>query len=471
MPYLLILPIVIYTASDTLGLPFSLGPGLSLKNGTMYFLGLILALRMAIRGGYKFELQTIHVCFALLIAYAFISLLVAGLLIRYDSYNIVDSAIALKTTLIDYAVIFGLFFYGTRSVKDSLFVMKAVVIAVTIANVISIASIEGFVNIPGVDATPGEGGRVEGAFGGANGTAALVVCILPAYVAFAKASRGVWPLLWISAALVSVTMLLMTVSRGAMVAMLIAYPLAAYNLRRYISGRQVLYWVGGLVILGAVAFALVGPHFVTLFLERVVTESGASDVGALSSGRSDLWLRAIEMMMAYPVTLITGFGWNVYGTMGFFFATHNYYLLLWFELGLVGLVSFGLLAWGILATVRASVDRAPTQARGPLMAFVFGFGAFLIALFFSGVGQPWPYVWVLAGVSLRMAVRALDHTASKERDTARGPGRAQAVRQVDITARLVQWVEAPTSAVFRRGSAAAVAPECIHRPTVHIDVR
>src|SRR5450631_1148161 len=120
MAYLLILPILIYTVSDTLDLPLSLGPGLSLKNGAMYFIGLILALRMAIKGGYKFQLQTIQICFALLVAYAFISMLVAGLLIRYDSYNIVDSAIALKASLIDYAVIFGLFFYGARTVRDSM---------------------------------------------------------------------------------------------------------------------------------------------------------------------------------------------------------------------------------------------------------------------------------------------------------------------------------------------------------------
>jgi O-antigen ligase len=417
MAYLLILPILIYSVGDTLGLPLSLGPGLSLKNGAMYFLALILALRMAIRGGYKFELPTIFLCFALLIAYAFISLVVAGLFIRYDAYRITDAAIALKTSLIDYAVIFGLFFYGTRSVKDSLFIMKALVIAVTIANVISIASIEGLFNIPGVDTIPGEGGRVQGAFGGANGTAALVVCVLPAYVAFANAARGAWPLMWICGGLASIAMLLMTVSRGAMVAILLAYPLAAYTFRRYISGRQVLYSVGGLIILGAGAFSLLGLHFVTLFLERVVTESGASDVGALSSGRSGIWLRAIEKMMAYPITLITGFGWNVYDTMGFFFATHNYYLQLWFELGLIGLLSFVILAWRMLATVRASVDRASVEARGPLMAFVFGFAAFLIALFFSGVSQPWPYVWVLAAVSLRMAVCALNPTPLTEGDS------------------------------------------------------
>jgi O-antigen ligase len=178
--------------------------------------------------------------------------------------------------------------------------------------------------------------------------------------------------------------------------------------------------------LGAICLALIGPHFVTLFLERVVTESGASDVGALSSGRSDIWLRAIEKMMAYPVTLITGFGWGVYDTMGFFFATHNYYLQLWFELGLVGLVSFLLLAWRTLATVRASVGRAPTQARGPLMAFVFGFGAFLISLFFAGAGEQCPYVFAVAGASLRMAICARDQSASRERDMTRDPGKALA---------------------------------------------
>jgi len=404
MAYLLILPVLVYTLSDTLGLPLSLGPGLSLKNGVMYLLALILALRIAIRGGYKFEMQTVQVCFALLIAYAFISVLVAGLLIHYDSYKIVASAITLKTTLIDYAVIFGLYFYGTRSVKDSLFIMKAVVIAVTISNAISIGSIEGLINIPGVDTVPGESGRVQGAFGGSNETAALVVCILPLYVAFARARRGLWSLAWICGGLVSITMLLMNVSRGAMVAMLLAYPLAAYSFRKYISGRQVLLWVGGPVVLAGSAFSLVGLHFVTLFLARFVGESGATDVGALSSGRSGIWLRALEKMMSYPITLISGFGWNTYDTMAFHFATHNYYLLLWFEIGLVGLLTFLVLVWRILATVRASVSPAPTEARGPLIAFVFGFGAFLIALFFSGVSQPWPYVWILAGVALRMAI-------------------------------------------------------------------
>jgi len=426
MVYLLILPILVYTVGDTLNLPLSLGFGLSVKNGTMYFVALILALRMAIRGGYKFELQTIQVCFVLMIAYALISIVVAGLLIHYDAYKIMDAAILLKSTLIDDAVIFGLFFYGTRSVKDALLVIKSVAIMVAIANVISIASIEGFVNIPGVAATPDENGRLAGAFGGPNGTAMMVIFILPAYVAFAQASRGVWPLLWICGGLVSIATLLMTVSRGAMVGLLIAYPLAAYTFRKYVSARQVLYSVGGLVILGAICLALIGPHFVTLFLERVVTESGASDVGALSSGRSDIWLRAIEKMMAYPVTLITGFGWGVYDTMGFFFATHNYYLQLWFELGLVGLVSFLLLAWRTLATVQASIDHAPTEARGPLMAFVFGFGAFLVSLCFGGSGEQSPFVWALAGVSLRMAICVRDFSASRERDMAPAPTRALA---------------------------------------------
>jgi len=427
MSYLLILPILIYTLSDTLELPLSLGPGLSLKNGAMYFLALILALRMAIKGGYKFQLQTIQVCFALLVAYAFISMLIAWLLIRYESYNVVESAIALKASLIDYAVIFGLYFYGTRTVKDSLLVMKAIVIAVTIANIITLASLGGLVNIPGVESTPGEGqGRVAGQFGGANGTAALVVCIFPAFIAFAQASRGAWPLLWICGSLISVTMILVTASRGALLAILIAYPLAAFTFRKYISTRQVLFCVGGLAIASAAAFAVVGPHFVTLFLERVVTESTAADVGALSSGRSDIWIRAVEKMMAYPVTLITGFGWNVYGTMGFYFATHNYYLELWFELGLVGLVSFVVLGWRTLATVRTAVDRSPSQVRGALIAFVFGFGAYLISLFFSSASQPWPYVWALTAVCLRMAVAVSDQSAVRESGSTRDPGQVPA---------------------------------------------
>jgi O-antigen ligase len=210
----------------------------------------------------------------------------------------------------------------------------------------------------------------------------------------------------------AIAMLLMTVSRGAFLAMLIGYPWAAYVFRRYVPMRETLLWTGGLVALGAVILSLLGTHFVALLLERVVTESGTSDVGALSSGRSGFWVRALETMLTTPVTLITGFGWDVYDSMGFVYAPHNQYLSTWFELGLVGLGSFVLLLLYTLSTVRFAVDWAGPASRGYLMAFVFGFGAYLIVLFFGNMSHAWTYVWAYAGVSLRMALIALQTKTS-----------------------------------------------------------
>lgn len=404
MRYLLILPLIVYTLEDSFNLPLHLGPGLSLKTAVLYLVGLILALRMATRGGYKLELRVVLVSFTVLIAYALFSVLVAGVVIHYDGYRVSDSLISLKYTLIDSALVFGLFFYGTRTTSDGVLLTKALVAAVTAANIISIASIKGYIDIPGVTGTAGQVGRAEGAFGDANETAALIAAMIPAYVAIARSSGGLWRLIWIAGGMTSFALLLMTASRGALVAMLIGYPWAAYVFRRYVSLPRILLWGGISVALGVVIVGLAGPHFVGLLLERLVTESGASDIDTLSSGRLGIWARGLGKMMATPIVLLTGFGWNTWSTMGFYFAAHNGYLLIWFELGLVGLCSYMLLLLRSLWTVRSAVDRADPLSRGYLMAFVFGFGAFLIALFFVNIYQPWPYVWAYAGVSLRMAL-------------------------------------------------------------------
>ena len=426
MRYLLTLPIILYTVGDTFKLSLAIGPGLSLKNAAVLLVGLMLVLRMTVRGGYRLELPTIHICFAILIAYAVCSMLVAGLIIHYEDYQLAESAITLKTTLIDQALILALFFYGTSTIKDGVFLTKVLLAAVTVANIICIASIEGYLDIEGVSATPEEGGRVSGPFGHPNGTAALIAAVIPAYVAIARSSGGAWPLVWIAGSTSSVAMLFMTASRGAFLAMLIGYPWAAYTFRRYLSLRQILLWTGASVVLGAVVLSLVGTHFVALFLQRVVTESTASDVSALSSGRSDIWARALEKMMTTPVTLFTGFGWNTYDSMALHYSVHNQYFNFWFELGLVGLGSFVTLLLSTLFTVRSAVDGAGQPSRGYLMAFVFGFVAFSISLFFGSMYQPWMYLWAYTGMSLRMALLVVKADTAASASSLRGEERPRA---------------------------------------------
>jgi O-antigen ligase len=86
------------------------------------------------------------------------------------------------------------------------------------------------------------------------------------------------------------------------------------------------------------------------------------------------------------------------------YATHNHYLHLWFNLGLVGLAcGTYLLFSGIGRARRASLQAAPPY-RGQLIAFVLGGVGIATAVFFVDLHQPWYYFWMYAGVVMRLVL-------------------------------------------------------------------
>jgi hypothetical protein len=439
MGYLLVFVVATFATTDILSVDLSLAPGLSAKNAVIYLVGLCLVFRMVIRRDYKLELPSIHMWFAVLIGYAIVTWLVAGLIIRYQDYELITAGIALKTDLIDHVLVFGLFFYGARTIKDGILVTKALLIALTLANAIAIGNIQGLFNIgvTVVGTTIGEAGRVFGTWGNANGTAALIVCLLPAYAATALSSRGIMSLVWLLAAVPSAMMLVMTGSRGAYVGMLLGFGWAVFSLRRYLSMRKVVLWVGAAAILLVTATLLAGSHFIDILNQRLIAESGFGDIGGISAGRSMIWAASFGRMMTTPVTLITGFGWQVYTIMGFYFSMHNHYLWLYFNLGLVGLLGFILLVRQIIVTARSALENDSVAARPFLIAFVFGFYALLITIFFSQIFRPWVYIWAYVGVCLRMALctapTSVVPSAAGNKFTAIAPRRG--TRSVEATVR------------------------------------
>src|SRR6202023_460286 len=107
------------------------------------------------------------------------------------------------------------------------------------------------------------------------------------------------------------------------------------------------------VILGAVAvpvLALASVKFGGILTDRIM-ELILSPVTS-SDERLYIWRPILDKMLANPVTLITGFGWDSYDVMGFFFNVHNHYLALWFELGIIGLASYLLVIVHLLITAR-----------------------------------------------------------------------------------------------------------------------
>jgi hypothetical protein len=404
MRYVLALLFILLMAGDVFGWSQSLAPGMSVKNAMIYLSGLMLAARLAFSGGVKLEIPRILVWMGVLVGYAVLTWLTVGFVIHYKGYKLVLTGIDLKAQLIDYFVVFALCLYGLQSVADVKFATKALLIGLTCANAIAIGDIVGLfqigVTMVGTDGV--EAGRAFGAFGHANETAALVICLLPAYVAVTVSSRGVMRLFWAGAGIVSATMMLMTGSRGAFVGMTVGGILAWYACRRLISFARTMPLLIALVAVGIPVLLLVNMKFGSIFTDRVIEM--LQDPATRSGDRTSIWLQGMSRMMDHPITLLTGFGWDAYSVMGFFYVTHNYYLLLWFELGVVGVLSYLLIIRGTLLTARAAAEVAPSELRAYLIAFIFGISFVSVAVFFALLFKPWLYIWAYIGMTMRLAV-------------------------------------------------------------------
>jgi O-antigen ligase len=410
MRLLFVLLIGILAASDILGTGMSLGPGLSVKNALLYPIALGLLFRMALTGRFRVRLPIVNVAFIVWIAYGILTWIACVTLIHYPGYDPKSMFIELKSVLIDSALFFFVYFYGAEGEQDFLLLAKTLAFCIGIANILTLADLAGIVNL-GI--TVGQGGveadRVFGVFGHANDTAALIVCLLPMMLAVATSSRSAARFFWYAGALASLAVLILTVSRAAYVGVVVGYGWAVWLCRRHLPTSRVVGWtLIGLtcVVLAAGLAAALMPDMAQVFSERIFNQSMASSVSVASSGRTTIWMGAIDAMMSHPITLVTGFGWDVYHTM-FVLVTHNYYLDQWFGLGLVGLFSFLTIQYQSVTTAKRAIAAGGPQ-RPYMIAFVFGMLGLAVCLFFGNLDKPWSYVWVYVGFTLRAAADVIE---------------------------------------------------------------
>ena len=132
---------------------------------------------------------------------------------------------------------------------------------------------------------------------------------------------------------------------------------------------------------------------------------------ATSSGRTEIWTTVLEVMFGTPLTLLTGFGWEAYGTFPFRWVTHNHYLQQFFNLGLIGLICSVLLLVVPIRTANAAANYAHPDVRPMLIAFAIGTIALATAVFFVNLYTPWLYYWSYAGIVMRLAANALEPQA------------------------------------------------------------
>jgi O-antigen ligase len=150
---------------------------------------------------------------------------------------------------------------------------------------------------------------------------------------------------------------------------------------------------------------LVDPHIGGTIVDRLTGQSSSIDAGEMSSGRLDIWAGALKRMLETPGTFIWGFGWDVYSTMPFRYAAHNTYLLLWFELGLTGVMTFIFILGRATRAAFYAIDFAKDpQLHAQFIAFVFGFLMLAIAMAFADLITPWPYIWLYVGLLLKLCI-------------------------------------------------------------------
>ena len=386
-------------------------PGVKIKNALLYAIIVGLLLRMTFQR-YRIQLPVMLSLWAVLIGYSMLTYAAIVLVIDYPHYNWLTSGFLLKNMLVDYMLLFLVFFYGLRSTEDALVVLKILLACWALSHVIAVLDALGFVQIG--DITRRGDGRVQGAVGESNQYGALVALSLPAIAAAIFTTRGLWRMFWLAAAAITALTLIMTVSRGAFVATACAALLAVYLFRGYVRPTKLVMAVAGSLAVTALAVAGAYAFGFGDLLERRMLGSGASstDFGGLSSGRTIIWASVMKVMFDNPLALLTGFGWNAYAAMPFRNATHNHYLWAWFNLGLPGLVCTVLLLVVPIKTALAAARVATAAVRPHLMGFLVATTALAVAVFFVNLASPWQYFWVYVGIVMRIAVNAMEQPAT-----------------------------------------------------------
>jgi hypothetical protein len=406
MRFLLIALILFLTASTVFGFDPGPLPGVKIKNALLYLIVLGLMLRLTLDRNYRIQQPAVPILFGIMIGYAALTYVAIVLVIDYPRYDWLIAGMTLKNSLFDQMLFFLVFFYGLRSNEDTLTVLKVLLVAWALSHIMAVLDATGVFHLGTIEQR--SDGRVQGAIGESNQYGAFVALSLPAIVALVTVSRGMWRVFWTGASIITAATLLMTVSRGAFVATLFAAMCGVWIFRRYMPARRLAIWAAcGIVAAVLVALLVTALGFDDLIYARL-TQGSNSDATAVSSGRTEIWMTVLGVMARTPLTLLTGFGWDAYGTFPFRWITHNHYLLQFFNLGLVGLICSVLLFVVTVRTANAAATYARPDVRPMLISFGIGTIALATAVFFVNLYLPWLYYWSYAGIVMRLAANALE---------------------------------------------------------------
>lgn len=398
---------LVLVLSDYIGIKLVLVPGLSAKNVLLYILVIWITLEAVFDGrsggflGRSRDYMPLHLTYIFLIATAFFSMLACVFILSYPDYGPRYGVMALKVYAVDHYLMLFVFLAAVRDSREAIWMIKAMLVTMALAN--SFALIDMFGGLDLNVMTPRRDGRLQGPLGSANEYGALMAFYIPLMIAFTYQSRGSARAFWAYAVLVCVTVMLFSVSRGAVLGLIGGAIIGTLLLRRYISGRHIGRALMLMACIGTVAVAVLAVEYGDLLYARFVEENISGSIWEKTSGRTEIWGDALAMMWQSPQTLLVGFGWKSFNVLNPLSA-HSEYLDYFFNLGLIGLSLIVFVYFAIIYYVIVAIRSASPQRRAILIGFLFGYLSILVSNVFGNLHAPWLYIWALTGVVLRFAV-------------------------------------------------------------------
>jgi O-antigen ligase len=245
------------------------------------------------------------------------------------------------------------------------------------------------------------GGAIRGLFGNSNDLAMHLVTMVPLAIGFAFASKSaVRKLLYIGFALLFVSAIVVTFSRGGFLGLFIA----ALALTRKIGRRNKFVSTGALVIamLTILTFA---PGSYSSRLSTIF--NSAADTTGSSSQRTEILERSVWVTLRYPLFGV-GVG-NFHYKSVHELVTHNAYTQVSSEMGIPALVVYLMLMIYPLRRLR-EIEAATLNVPDKRRLHYWSIGiqasiiAYMVSSFFGAVAYQW-YIYYLVGYAV--AVRRL----------------------------------------------------------------
>jgi hypothetical protein len=414
-------------AAETVGVDLVLVRGLSVKNIVLYlFLFGIVLETILDNKPKKVELLAIHLSFLGLLAYALVTWVFFThsniLELSYKTMGGEFSAFMplarIKAFLIDRYAFFLAFFYGVATIDDSRWVLKRIIWIVIAGNVLTL--IDAF-NIPDLGIIQQrDDSRVSGPLGESNQYAAFSLLFLPSTAILAVVARDAARIGYAFGALVTFTVIVLTTSRGALVGLSMGLMGGLFFMRHHLGTGRLVKVIVGLTVTVGLAVAIASIGYYDLLVERFVEKTDTSDLRTLSSGRTENWTMLIDILLKEPITFLFGYGWGM-STKLSDHATHNTYLEYLFDLGAIGVMLLCSLFWAVVRTLRRGIDVATGTIQAELGAFLVGFLALCVAIFFVNLFNPWLYIWAFCGLMMRFSLEASRATTTVRPDSNPAP--------------------------------------------------